>query len=63
MSEKPAKRGRPSTYTQERGARIIALVKRGVSWRQIEKRRGMPQRGTIRAWTRAHPEFGAAVRP
>lgn len=53
--------GRPTTFTEELGHQIAALYAKGLPWRAIEARTGMPDWRTIRRWRDAHPEFAHAL--
>jgi hypothetical protein len=50
VKKAPAKRGRPSVYTEDL-ARVVCLrIANGESTRAIARDEGMPSEGTIRAW-------------
>lgn len=57
-----AKRGRPSTYTPERGEHICALLSEGLSLRRICKMEGMPSLPAIWDWMEKEPSFASQYR-
>lgn len=57
-----AKRGRPSTYTEERGQMICALLSEGLSLRRICKMDGMPSLPAIWDWIEKEPSFASQYR-
>jgi transposase-like protein len=50
-----------SAFSPEIGEAIRARVAGGESVAAVCRGEGMPCRNTVRAWTRAHPEFGGAL--
>ena len=54
-----AKKGRPSTYSDELVEKIISFIEDGYSERQIAKMPGMPSAMTMRRWKDEHPDFCA----
>lgn len=56
---KPAKGGRPSSYTPILAERICTLIAQGKSKRQIEAMDGLPNRETIDAWLLKHEGFSS----
>lgn len=52
-----AKKGRPSTYSDELVEKIISLIEDGYSERKIAKMPGMPHISTINRWKDEHPDF------
>lgn len=61
MAKKPAtqkkKRGRPSKFTRELADRICAMIREGISEREICDMPDMPCFQTLWNWKDAHPEF------
>jgi hypothetical protein len=61
MAKKPEpqkkKRGRPSKFTQELADYICAMIREGISEREICDKPDMPCIQTLWNWKEAHPEF------
>lgn len=57
VGKTPAKVGRPSDYTKEKGDQICELITEGKSLRTVCKEEGMPSIATIFKWQRDNPEF------
>jgi hypothetical protein len=53
------RRGRPSSYTLQRGKRICTELILGRSLYSILQDEGSPDRGTLARWLAAHPDFYA----
>lgn len=57
-TENPRRRsGRRSTYSRERAEVVCALIRQGLSNRQIGRMRGTPSLSTIHYWLRHQPDF------
>jgi hypothetical protein len=56
-TDKPASRGRPSTYTQDVADRICERLADGETLRAICRGKGMPGHQTVLRWTGAHDAF------
>lgn len=54
-----AKKGRPSTYSDELVEKIISLIEDGYSERKIARMPGMPSAMTMRRWKDEYPDFCA----
>ena len=57
-AKKPNPRGRPTTYTKERGDQICELISEGRTTLAVSRMLGM-KRHTIIKWARKYPDFGA----
>ena len=55
-----AKRGRPSTYTQEAADEILSRMAEGELVVDIARSSHLPSPGVIWKWTRLHRDFGDA---
>lgn len=49
--------GRPSDYNQETADRLCAELSEGKSLRTVCSLKGMPDKTTVFAWFRTHPDF------
>lgn len=57
MSSEPGKRGRPTLYTEELAAEIIAWIGSGKTLRTFCQQEGKPDRSTIYDWRNSNDEF------
>ncbi|MBO1077272.1 terminase small subunit-like protein [Roseomonas marmotae] len=60
MSKRPARLGRPSSYTPELAASICARMADGQTLTAICREDGMPDRATVFRWTETYPNFCSA---
>lgn len=57
----PKKRGRQSTYTEEKAERIIAQLSDGIPLREICRQEGMPHWNTVYDWMNEREDFAGRI--